>query len=173
MGNICFLAKPRGMWDLSSLSRDQTCASALEVWSLKHWTTREVPPWPTLSQSHSIKVLSDEYPPLSVPGAVHSPSRAALGPVLSPAGHRHLGFEQSHSQLRLSQPLPCPSTLQSLRRIWWLEQHQSLEVTSFGSLNFLICKMGSDSDVSQGLPGSCWAEFVNELSFGWCNSSLR
>ena len=30
------------MWDLSSLTKDRTCASALEAWSLNHWTTREV-----------------------------------------------------------------------------------------------------------------------------------
>ena len=32
------------MWDLSSPTRDQTlCHPASEVWSLNHWTTREVP----------------------------------------------------------------------------------------------------------------------------------
>ena len=30
-------------WDLSSLTRDQTCAPAVEVWSLNPWTAREVP----------------------------------------------------------------------------------------------------------------------------------
>lgn len=30
------------------------------------------------------------------------------GLAFSPAGHRHLGFEQSHSQVWLSQPLPPP-----------------------------------------------------------------
>ena len=29
------------MWDLSSLTRDQTCPPALEVQSINHWTTRE------------------------------------------------------------------------------------------------------------------------------------
>lgn len=51
-------------------------------------------------------------------------------------------------------PSHPPSTLQGLRSIWWLEQHQNLEVTSFGSFNFLICKMTlkvscRNSDVSQ------------------------
>ena len=32
-----------GMWDLSSLTRNQTYAPAVEVQSLNHWTTREVP----------------------------------------------------------------------------------------------------------------------------------
>ena len=27
------------MWVLSSLTRDRTCAPALQVWSLNHWTT--------------------------------------------------------------------------------------------------------------------------------------
>lgn len=31
------------MWELSSLTRDWTHTSALEAWSLNHWTTREVP----------------------------------------------------------------------------------------------------------------------------------
>lgn len=31
------------MWDLISLSRDQTHPSALEAQSHKHWTTRKVP----------------------------------------------------------------------------------------------------------------------------------
>ena len=38
-----FLAVLHGMWDLSSLTGDQTCAPALEAWNLKYWTTREVP----------------------------------------------------------------------------------------------------------------------------------
>ena len=45
-GQILFsfnLAAPCGMWDLSSLSREQTVAPALEVLSLNHWTAREVP----------------------------------------------------------------------------------------------------------------------------------
>ena len=32
-----------GMWDLSSLTSDQTCAPVVEVWCLNHWTNREVP----------------------------------------------------------------------------------------------------------------------------------
>ena len=31
------------MWDLSSLTWDQTCTPALKGWSLNHWTAREVP----------------------------------------------------------------------------------------------------------------------------------
>ena len=31
------------MWDLSSLTRDQTNAPVLEVQSLNHWTAKEVP----------------------------------------------------------------------------------------------------------------------------------
>ena len=31
------------MWDLSSPTQNQTCAPAVEVQSLNHWTTREVP----------------------------------------------------------------------------------------------------------------------------------
>ena len=38
-----FLAIVSSMWDLCSLTRDQTCVPALEVWSLNHWITREVP----------------------------------------------------------------------------------------------------------------------------------
>ena len=38
-----FWSMPCGMWDLSSLTRDQTCSSALEAESHNHWTAREVP----------------------------------------------------------------------------------------------------------------------------------
>ena len=34
---------PCSMWDLSSLTRDQTCISSIGRWILNHWTTREVP----------------------------------------------------------------------------------------------------------------------------------
>ena len=34
---------PRGMWDLSSPPRTEPMSPAPEVWSLNHWTTREVP----------------------------------------------------------------------------------------------------------------------------------
>ena len=37
------LAVPRGMRDLSSLTRDPTHAPAVEARSLNHWTAREVP----------------------------------------------------------------------------------------------------------------------------------
>ena len=34
---------PRGMWDLSSPTRDQTCTPCIGRQSLNHWTAREVP----------------------------------------------------------------------------------------------------------------------------------
>ena len=34
---------PQGMWDLSSLTRDQTCTPCIGRQSLNHWTAREVP----------------------------------------------------------------------------------------------------------------------------------
>ena len=34
---------PRGMWDLSSPTRDRACTSYTGRQSLNHWTTREVP----------------------------------------------------------------------------------------------------------------------------------
>ena len=38
-----FLVVPHGMWDLSSATRDQTCALCIGRWSLNCWTTEEVP----------------------------------------------------------------------------------------------------------------------------------
>ena len=38
-----FFSLPLGMWDLSSLTRDQTHAHALVVQNLNHWTAKEVP----------------------------------------------------------------------------------------------------------------------------------
>ena len=40
---LTFLAMLCGMWDLSSLTRDRTCTPALEVQSLNHWTSRDIP----------------------------------------------------------------------------------------------------------------------------------
>ena len=44
-GFFCFLllAVPSGMQDLSSLTRDQTLAPTVEVWSPNHWTEQEIP----------------------------------------------------------------------------------------------------------------------------------
>ena len=42
---FCFIALvfwPRGMWDLSFLTRDWTCTPCSGRWSLNHWTIREV-----------------------------------------------------------------------------------------------------------------------------------
>ena len=38
-----FLAMPCSVQDLSSPTRDGTQVPALEAWSLKNWTAREVP----------------------------------------------------------------------------------------------------------------------------------
>ena len=38
-----FWSMPCGMWDLISLTRDQTCSSALEAESHNHWTARKSP----------------------------------------------------------------------------------------------------------------------------------
>ena len=34
---------PQGVWDLSSLTRDQVCVPCIGRWSLNHWTASEVP----------------------------------------------------------------------------------------------------------------------------------
>ena len=55
-----FLAIPRGMWDLSFLTRDQTMPPALAMWSLNHWTAGQVPeciscvPWIRTVQEHLV-----------------------------------------------------------------------------------------------------------------------
>ena len=38
-----FFPQSWGMWNISSLTRDQTTPPAVEVWSLNHSTTKEVP----------------------------------------------------------------------------------------------------------------------------------
>ena len=37
------------MWDLSSLTRDQTCTPCIGRWSLNHWAPRKVPYFPLLN----------------------------------------------------------------------------------------------------------------------------
>ena len=46
-----FLAVPHGMKNLSSLTRDRTCAPAMEVQSPNHWTARESGRFPVFSFS--------------------------------------------------------------------------------------------------------------------------
>ena len=38
-----FVTAPFDLWDLSSPTRDQTWAVAVEAWNPNHWTTRECP----------------------------------------------------------------------------------------------------------------------------------
>ena len=40
--SFILLAKPRTIWHLSSPIKDRTLAPAMKVWSLNHWTVREV-----------------------------------------------------------------------------------------------------------------------------------
>ena len=40
---LLFLAVLCGIWDLSSLARDQTLAPAVEAWNLNHWASTEIP----------------------------------------------------------------------------------------------------------------------------------
>ena len=40
---LLFMFWPRGMYNLSSPTRDQTCFLCIGRQSLNHWTTREVP----------------------------------------------------------------------------------------------------------------------------------
>lgn len=39
---FCFVFLPRGVWDLSSPNRAQSCIPSTGRWGLKHWTAREV-----------------------------------------------------------------------------------------------------------------------------------
>ena len=50
---LLYVFWPRGMWDLSSLTRDQTCMPCIGRWSPNLWTTREVPPPPPSPQNFS------------------------------------------------------------------------------------------------------------------------
>ena len=52
---------PRGMWDLSTPTRDQTATSFIERQSLSHWTTREVPH--ILNQAHSFHTHKHTHTP--------------------------------------------------------------------------------------------------------------
>ena len=40
---VCIVFWPRGRWDLSSLTRDQTCTPCIGRQRLNHWTTRKSP----------------------------------------------------------------------------------------------------------------------------------
>ena len=49
---------PCSMWDLSSLTRDQTCVLCIGRWILNHWTTREVPLFTLLIVTFNTQVLN-------------------------------------------------------------------------------------------------------------------
>ena len=51
---LFFLAMPRSMRDLSSLTRDRTRVPAVEAQSLIHWTAREVPNLSTLNKQTTL-----------------------------------------------------------------------------------------------------------------------
>ena len=40
---FCFFFGPRGIWNLSSPTRDQTCILCVTKWSLSHWTPIKIP----------------------------------------------------------------------------------------------------------------------------------
>ena len=52
-----FLAALHGMWDLSSLTREEPAPPEMEVQSLSHWTAREVPGCKLESPVESINLL--------------------------------------------------------------------------------------------------------------------
>ena len=58
---------PQGKWDLSSLTRDQTCILCIGRWILNHWTTRGVP---SLCSQRPFAVV---HPPKCFPTVVSSP----------------------------------------------------------------------------------------------------
>ena len=51
-----------GMWNLSSLIRDQTCIPCIERWSLNHWIVREVPSSMILALAAYWSALGNFYP---------------------------------------------------------------------------------------------------------------
>ena len=80
---------PRGMWDPSSLNKDQTCSPCIGSGSLNHWTAGEVP---TAFFSSCIPIYSlltpgqaswfSQNPPSARPP---SPAAAPLTDLTSPA----------------------------------------------------------------------------------------
>ena len=58
-----FLAMPLGMQDLSYLTRDQTQALAVKVPSPNHWTAREFPEIPILTEKELIVSPRHQKPP--------------------------------------------------------------------------------------------------------------
>lgn len=48
----------RGIWVLSSPSRDWTCTASVGRWNLNHWTIRKVPWWALLKAKYSEPLMS-------------------------------------------------------------------------------------------------------------------
>ena len=128
---------PWGMWDLSSLTRDQSCSFCIGRWSRNHWTTREVPKQ-NFRESFSHLHLGNTRPwdlkllhlwKISVP---HFPQGKREAFIVT----RDCWFQFSHSVLSSSlRPrglqhanLPCPSSAprdysNSCPSSWWTFNH--------------------------------------------------
>lgn len=57
---IAGISRPSCTQDLSSLTRDLTCTSALEALSLNPWTTREVPRILDIDMYHEKKIMEGD-----------------------------------------------------------------------------------------------------------------
>ena len=62
---LSFVAVPRGLQDLSSLTRDRTRAPAVKVLSPNHWTAREFPRTFSSPQNKTISINSHSPFPFS------------------------------------------------------------------------------------------------------------
>ena len=61
-----FWTAPRGMWDPSSLTRDQTHSPCTGRWNLNHWTARRVPVDVSLQSSLRISRTTFSFPKFRV-----------------------------------------------------------------------------------------------------------
>ena len=97
---FCFYALvfwPLGMWNLSSLTRDQTCTPCIGRQSLNHWTATEVPQSPFRA---SAKQNSLWYGLIPLPTgiAIFLPSHFGLREIRAPdPWAQSMSFSYSHS----------------------------------------------------------------------------
>ena len=98
------------MWDLSSPTKDRTCAPCIGRWSLNHWTAGEVPRLSLLKYPSIPCLGSGPHNLLPVPFTQPRGLSIILIPALGSFHHSHISASASQSALETLRLISLCST---------------------------------------------------------------
>ena len=151
---LCFVFLARGMWNLSSLTRDRTCTPCFGSQTLNRWTAREVPRTSVFKLCQAIwSAARNENPGLA---GCYSPFLRKVsdqGSRCQPCLSHACQVETLDSHPTLTKPgknLGSPSYLwpvsetglavfNNVQWAWWCHQGSSLFPVSISFFFFLSC----------------------------------